>query len=340
MKIGAKRCLSAALVVAVLLVSGGLAEQKQQEEQVLQLLKKARDVADIRAADSPPFSLRARIQAAPLRRGRKALDGTLLLYWVSPTRWRQEITFPGYSQVRIASQGKLWTTRNVPFEPVRAYQLEQLMDVQSQWTLREGESAREERKERKQKGVRLRCIEVKGELEPRRELCADAESLVPLTTRIAASHLISCEYGDYAPWGSREFPRLMRVYEDKDLVIEAQIEKLAPTLEPAASLLAPPASATAWDWCNNAEPATVLSKAAPHYPQAARRSGQEAEVSVYAVIATDGSLHDLAVVRSGGPDFDASALAAISRWRYRPGMCGINPIPTETVIEVRYRVGF
>lgn len=338
MKIWPKRNVSAALVVAVLLVSGTPAEQAQQQERVLQFLKEVRDLTDIRSADSPPFRVRARVEAAPLKPGMKPSHGTLLLSWLAPAQWREEITFPGYSQVRIASQGKLWTARDAPFESVRAYQLEELINLRSQWTLRQGESAREENKEKKQKGSVMRCIEVKGYLEPGRELCSDAESLVPLATRAVASHLTSYEYGDYAPWGSKQFPHLMRAYEGKNLVIEARLEELALISEPPASLLSLPAGATAWDWCDNAEPAKALDKTAPHYPQAARQSGREADVSVYAVIATDGSPQHLTVVRSAGPDFDASILAAVARWRYRPGMCGDNPITTETVIDVAYRL--
>lgn len=335
MKVEQNRTLIVALIVVLLLVTESLAKQEASHGEVLKLFKDVSDRVDIRAAGNPPFSLRMRVEVAPLEPGEKSLHGTLALTWFSPGEWREEITLLDFKQVRIAFQGKLWTSRPVPFEPVRAFQLEQLLDLRSQWTLRPFESA-EEKRQKKQQGIVMRCVEVDGKLEPSRELCTDAASLLPLAVKAPAPHMPSYEYGDYAPFGNKQYPRLMRVYEGRKLVLEAHVVELASSSEAAPSLLSPPTGAISWDWCDNATPPKLLASFPPHYPEVAKRSGREGVVSVFAVIAKDGTPSDLAVVRSAGPDFDTSALAAVARWHYRPQMCGTNSVPIETVFDVRY----
>jgi TonB family protein len=265
-----------------------------------------------------------------------SLDGTLVLTWFSPNEWREEITLPGFSQVRIASKGRLWTARNVPFESLRAYQLEKLIDLRSAWTVRSDESV-EGVKGRKANGVAASCVEVKGKLDHgRRTLCADAQSLLPLTTGALSQDLRPNEYGEYTPWESKQFPRLMRSYERKALAIELRVEELGPSSESAASLLSPPSEATVWDWCDNAQPPREISWVGPQYPDQAQQRGEIGTVSVYAFIAKDGIPSNLAVVRSAGRDLDAATLAVLPRWGFQPAMCAANPIPTETVIEVNY----
>src|SRR5438552_915835 len=42
----------------------------------------------------------------------KSLDGTYSLLWNGPEQWREEITFPGYSEVQVGSKGMLYLKRS------------------------------------------------------------------------------------------------------------------------------------------------------------------------------------------------------------------------------------
>jgi TonB family protein len=314
------------------------ADKKQHQQEALQFLNRVRETTNIAAPDSPPFQLRAHVVAAPVERGRPQHDGTYALTWASPDRWREEITFPGYHRVRVAAQKKLWTAADLPFEPVRVYELSQLFDLRSQWTLQPDESANLQ-KAKNHKGVDTQCVEVRSDLEPGREVCADASSSLPLRMEMLMPYnplRTSFEYAEFQPSGGKQFPRVMRAFEGKSLALEVRVDELAQNLNPDESIFAPPTQAVSWDWCADAEPARAIEKSAPRYPEAAKASRQQGVVSVYAVVGVDGSLNSLAVVRSAGRDFDAATLAAMARWRYRPAVCGGKPTPFETVIDVAY----
>jgi len=338
MKFRPTRCLLLILCLTALSLLALSADKKQPQADASQFLNRVRDTTKIGTPGSPPFRLQAHVGAAPMERGKPQLDGTYMLTWFSPDRWREEITFPGYHRVRVASQKKLWTAADLSFEPVRVYELCQLFDLRSQWTLQPGESANLQ-KAKMHSGVGTQCVEVRGDMEPGREVCADASSFLPIRLEMLMPYnpvRTSFEYADYQPEIGKQFPRVMRAFEGKSLALEVRVEELVPNLNPDESVFEPPAQAVAWDWCADAEPARVVEKSAPRYPQAARASRQQGVVSVYGVIGIDGSLHDLTVVRSAGQDFDSATLAAVSGWRYRPAMCGDIPTPFEKVIDVTY----
>lgn len=63
------RTLATTVLIGVAFVAAIAAKQKPQQGAPMDFLKKVRDLADIRAAGSLPFHLRASINASPLNRG-------------------------------------------------------------------------------------------------------------------------------------------------------------------------------------------------------------------------------------------------------------------------------
>ncbi len=312
--------------------------KQNKDAQAAALLAKARELSDIRAAGSPAFLMRARVVAAPMGKERAQLDGTYVLTWASPGRWREQITFPGYQRVRVALRDKLWTASDLPFEPVRVYELSQLLDFRSHWTLLPGESAKVKRV-RRHRRIESQCIEIKGNLAHGREVCAELPSLLPVRMNMLMPHdplRMSFEYTDYRPAAGKEFPRMMRAYEGNKRVLEVRVEDLVRDPHPDNSVFVPPPQAVSRDWCSDALPATAAEKPAPRYPRSALSSRRQGVVSVYAVVGVDGFLYDLTVVRSAGQDFDAATLAGLARWRYHPAVCAGKPIPSEKVIQIAY----
>jgi hypothetical protein len=193
------------------------ADKKEHEQEALQFLNRVRDATNIGAPNSPPFRLRVNVVAAPVEHASPQINGTYTLIWASPDRWREEIIFPGYHRVRVASQSTLWTSADLSFVPLRVYELNQLMDFRSQWTLQSGESVNL-RKLKIHNGVGTRCAEIQAEMEPGREVCADASSLLPsrMEMILPANPLRTLfVYANYEPSGGKQFPRSMRAFEGK-----------------------------------------------------------------------------------------------------------------------------
>jgi len=83
------------------------------------------------------------------------------------------------------------------------------------------------------------------------------------------------------------------------------------------------------------------SRVEPTYPEMARKARIEGNVILQAVILKDGSVGELAVLRSTGPSgigFDESAIAAVRQWRYRPGTQNGQPVDVFLTVQVDFRL--
>ena len=81
----------------------------------------------------------------------------------------------------------------------------------------------------------------------------------------------------------------------------------------------------------NIESAKLLQQLQPVYPQEARIGNVQGSVEVLATIGKDGVPRALRTTR-GDPRLGAAAMAAISRWRYKPAM--LNGEPQESLITI------
>jgi len=79
----------------------------------------------------------------------------------------------------------------------------------------------------------------------------------------------------------------------------------------------------------------ILTKVAPVYPPDAKVAKVQGTVILDAVIAKDGTIHDLKVI-SGPEELQASAMDAVKQWVYKPYLLNGNPTEVETKITINY----
>ncbi len=80
----------------------------------------------------------------------------------------------------------------------------------------------------------------------------------------------------------------------------------------------------------------LVYKVAPEYPPIARAAHVQGSVVLNAIIAKDGTVQQVRVVR-GNPLLVSSATDAVKRWRYRPFLLDGQPIEVETTVIVNFR---
>ncbi len=85
------------------------------------------------------------------------------------------------------------------------------------------------------------------------------------------------------------------------------------------------------------EPAMLLYRVEPVFPQIALQTHHSGRVKLHAIIGTDGSIRELQAA-NGDPMFLRSALDAVTQWRYRPTNLNGQPVEVETIITVIYNI--
>lgn len=81
--------------------------------------------------------------------------------------------------------------------------------------------------------------------------------------------------------------------------------------------------------------AALIHKVQPEYPNTARIVHISGTVRLRAIIGTDGRIRELEVI-NGNAFLQASAVAAVRQWRYRPTLLNGEAVEVETLITVNF----
>jgi TonB family protein len=76
----------------------------------------------------------------------------------------------------------------------------------------------------------------------------------------------------------------------------------------------------------------------PEYSEEARGAKLEGDVRLAVTVATDGTVHDVKVVKSLGKGLDEKAVAAVREWRFEPLIENGKPIESTLQITVTFRL--
>jgi len=77
---------------------------------------------------------------------------------------------------------------------------------------------------------------------------------------------------------------------------------------------------------------------APHYPSSMIQSGMNGEVLVDFIVDTSGAVRNATAVRSTNREFEASAVEAVSKWRFRPGMKANRAVFTHMQVPIEFNL--
>ena len=81
-----------------------------------------------------------------------------------------------------------------------------------------------------------------------------------------------------------------------------------------------------------------LSKPEPKYSEEARLAKLQGSVALAVDIGIDGLAHNITVVNGLGLGLDDNAIAAVSRWTFKPGLKDGQPVTVQATIEVNFRL--
>jgi TonB family protein len=175
-------------------------------------------------------------------------------------------------------------------------------------------------------------VEIRGKVYPR-EICVDASTG-------ALVRDVPFEDKEFVPIGTKLFPRFLSYTQEGKIVAQAEVTELSATDPLPPSAFAVPAGAASQPSCLNPAMGRLMNRVNPEYPDSARRAHVQGTVYIYAVIGTDGSLHNLRIVSGVSSDLNEASLAAVRQWRYEPYTCQNTPVEVESVIEVNYKLSY
>jgi protein TonB len=259
------------------------------------------------------------------------------LKWVSAKQWSMETTMGNYKEFVVRKEDVVYTQRNLGFTPLRVAQVHELMTVfktSTGWQYKKSKGAGPSGK--------LECAELRyrapKENKAKEEVCFDAATHdIRSVTYTFIDETDVHEFADYQEMLGHRFPRSLKSLESGITLLNVNVTSLAPTKFTIADIV-PPAGAEERRQCDDQIKPVPLKTPDPEYPHGASSNNLAGRASVWMTVKTDGSVDNIRLIESAGHDMDKSTQDALKTWKFKPAMCGLEPIETDIRVEVTFRI--
>jgi TonB family protein len=264
-------------------------------------------------------------------------EGHLTLKWEGKDRWWSKVVLGEFEQITIRNGDRRYITRNAGFTPLRVGELTSLIHFAAE---SEGQTAKKLQR-RVENGAELGCIavereKVKGESH---EVCVDVNSHEILSEewREAPDERRREQFSDYFDFGASRYPRKLQFQEDGIKVVAANVISLqAATFD--EKLLVAPEGAIERRQCTDMKRAVPVKTPDPLYPKSASRDKLMGDTSVAMTVLVDGSVSDIQLIGRATQSMDDATLRTLKGWKFKPAMCGADPIVSDIVVVVSFRL--
>lgn len=262
--------------------------------------------------------------------------GHLKLKWAAVDRWWRKIDLGVFEQIDIRNGNKLHTTRNISFTPIPIRELIDLVEFAEH----PEELLAKKLKQRAENGVQMVCLQVeqKNSKGKSHELCIDAVTHDLLSDRWEDSQdeRPRAQYSDYFDFGTHRYPRHLELRQNGGRLVEATVRSLT-TAPFDDSLLVPPQGAIERRECADMTPAIPIKIQEPYYARSAIENELAGDTTVAMTVLADGSVTNLHLIGSSLRPMDNVALNTLKGWRFKPAMCGTEPIVSDLQVVVKFR---
>jgi TonB family protein len=299
-----------------------------------QLLTGAARQANIFTEDAAPLKLESdfRVQF------QVPTEGHLTMRWASKNRYWRRIIIGNFQEIDIKKGEAVYLSRNAPFTPIRIRELIGLFTVLGDPDKMQIKKARK----RVEQDVAVTCFEVRfdnGRGERSHEVCVNPSSREVLSedwNEPPDEHRRK-EFSDYAEFRGHRYPRKITLLVNGSKVIEVGGLSLETAPLEEAYLTAPP-GAIIRRMCDGVKHPVPVKTPDPAYPRSASQNKLMGDTTVAMTVLSDGSVDNIQLIGSGTHAMDDSTLQTLKQWKFKPAMCGSEPVAYDIEVVVSFRL--
>ncbi len=263
-------------------------------------------------------------------------QGHLTLKWQANDRWWRRVVMGDFEQIEIRNGDRQYTSRNLSFTPPRIGELIRLL----QFAEGSEKLLAKKRKERTSNGIEMVCIRVEGPIKGSahdvcvnsvsRDILSDEWNGLPDERRME-------QYSDYFDFGVHRYPRKLQLLVNGITVITANVDSLT-TADFDQALLVAPRGAIERRQCADMKTAVPVRTPDPMYPTPARDNKLMGDTTVAMTVQADGSVSDVRLAGSATRSMDDATVRTLKSWRFKPAMCGSEPVVSDLEVVVSFRL--
>lgn len=294
-----------------------------------ELLHTAKVQADLFTKDAKPFQLDVDFVAQI----KTPLQGHLTLKWESDDHWWRKIAMSDFVQVDIRNGEKQFTSRNASFTPVKIDELIHMLEFAER-----PERSVKTAKNKVENGMEIACLRSERKEIEIHDICLNSASHEILRDEwtLGEDEKRMERYSAYSDFQAYRYPRKLELLSNGRKMITATVTSLTMSAFDQG-LLVPPQGAIERRHCKDmTEPVRVKGQQ-PEYPASASQNRVNTDNAVVFTIATDGSVSNIHLLRSSTQAMDDAMLEAVKAWRFRPAMCGTEPVVSDLTVFLSFR---
>ncbi|HTM36938.1 MAG TPA: energy transducer TonB [Terriglobales bacterium] len=184
-------------------------------------------------------------------------------------------------------------------------------------------------------------MQVKADGDPYkpREFCIDSAShdILKVDWKEPPGELRREQFADYFEFDAHRYPRHLDLIVDGSKAITAHVDEM--TIAPIdEQLMIPPKGAIERRQCEGMKHAIAVNMPDPMYPKSASQNKIGGDTIVAMTVLTDGSVTDIQLVGSSARSLDEASLNTLRRWKFKPAMCGAEPVVSDINVVVSFRM--
>jgi hypothetical protein len=320
------------LLSAALLIASFAPIHVASAPQAQQILAAAEQQAHIFADQGAPLQLEVDF-IAPFD---ASSHGHLSLRWQSKDRWWSRVVIGDFRQTSLQNGERVYIAQNRP-APIRIRELTRLLHfahATQQLNVKKVKKGVEN-------GITVSCSQleweqVKGESH---EICVNPASneIVSEAWQAAPPDEQNRElFSEYTQFQGHRYPRKLQLEVNGRTVIAAIVDSLksAPFDE---KLLVPPKGAVERRQCAGMNHAVALKMPDPAIPVSPGKDRPKGSTIVSLTVLTDGSVSEVQLVGGGTFDLAEGTRADLKKWKFKPAMCGKEPVVSDVEVVVTSR---
>lgn len=296
------------------------------------MLIEAKQKSDLSLNEPGPFELEVDFTAQE----NLPSQGHLLLKWRDKEHWWRYIEMGIFKQIDVRNAGWLYTVRNSTSTPIRARQLFQLL----QFAQESEDLLADKPQTMTEYGATVDCVRVKNRhtKDTPHQVCFNASHDISSDTWWDLPDSPTREeFSDYVDFAGHRYPRSLQLVENASRAIKATVKGLR-GIKFDDSLLNKPQGAIERRQCDNWKPPQAVKTPDPPYPPSANRNGSMGDSIVSMTVLADGTATDFQLIGSASHSMDQSTLATLQKWKFKPAMCGSEPVVADVEVIVSFRL--
>lgn len=307
-----------AICLAVLFSSLTAWAHPRDENQALELIRRASAVSDIQAKGAPAFRLHAllRVRSAD----GKVAQGQLLRIWTPAGMEHKEQSLGDYHSVEVSSSDRVWVASNLRYVPFPMFLAKRALNLPGVLRAARGGSFRQPFRSA---ATGEECVRTERDSQPVQYCFNPATG--ELRRLVDSPWNVTFEYSRYESFAGKKFPSLLRVLRSSGRVfIEIRVDRLERVRHldfraflPVKGSKEHPLTAR----CARVEPPKLEKMVRPQYPKSVEKAGITGVVRLYAEIGADGIPRGMWPINASLPELREASIAAVRQWRYRPQTC-------------------